>query len=130
MPQLLDSAELSGARTRVRSGVVTPFANELFVGEILFFVRDPAMRMPTTKTSHPLWELQIQGRFRKACDGLYMGMEATEVIKMNFLMRGVAAAFLSYVRTIEPALHYSFGERKPDASGAPSTETESASPRP
>ena len=96
MPQLLESHEHSGtAPKRVRSGVVTPFVNECFEGEMLFFVRDPSLPVAPKQRD---WELQVQGRFRKRVENLYMGMELTEPLKVSFVLRGLAPPLLPLSR--------------------------------
>ena len=117
MPQLLESHEHSGtAPKRVRSGVVTPFVNECFEGEMLFFVRDPSLPVAPKQR---YWELQVQGRFRKRVENFYMGMELTEPLKVSFFLRGLAATFTAFVKSVEPDIHYSLGVSKADAEERP-----------
>jgi hypothetical protein len=111
-PLLLQASELSGRMPRrVRAGVPVAIANESFEGTLLLFARNPAAPVvgPAGKR---LWELQVQGRFRKPIDNFYMGMEVTETVKPSFFLRGVSAVLLNYARTFEPDVHFSYGTTK------------------
>ena len=119
-PSLLDARDLSGATPkRVRSGVVVPFTNENFEGEMLLFVRDPALPTQPSGPGKRYWELQVQGRFRRAVPNFYMGMELSEPIKMSLLLRGISSTFLGFVRSIEQDIHTSFGSSKNDNTELP-----------
>jgi hypothetical protein len=109
----LGPTERSGeTSTLVRPGVVTPLINDDFKGELIFFVRDPALPTTASGPGKRYWELQVQGRFRRPVENFFMGMELSEALKMTFFMRGVASTLLSFVKTFESDIHTSFGAGK------------------
>ena len=117
MPQLLESHEHSGtAPKRVRSGVVTPFVNECFEGEIFLF---------SCATRHCRWRQAAllgaagAGQLSQARREFLHGHGADGAAQGELFLRGLAATFTAFVKSVEPDIHYSLGVSKADAEERP-----------
>lgn len=117
---LLECSERSGATPRrVRAGVVTPFANEYFEGNLLLFARHPSTAPEHGIKGKRYWEVQVQGRFKRPVANFYMGLELTEPLKVSFMLRGLSGMVLGFAKTLEPDIHHSFGTSKAGAEELP-----------
>lgn len=94
---------------------IVDFENDFFKGKVLFMLRtkpeDPRY-VAHFAGKQRLFEMQIQGKFKKLPDGvLYMGAELTEKMHMGLVTKTVAGMILSFARRVLKNLHYSFGEK-------------------
>ena len=129
----------------VRAGVPVKFSNDWFEGSLLLFVRDPAVpvtapgtftkrywvRLPALRLASSCrlrltdafvcpaacaaQEVQLQGRFKRAAEHFCMGMEISEVLRLNFVLRSLSSTLVSFVRSYEPDVHCAFGSAKAGA---------------
>jgi hypothetical protein len=66
-----------------------------------------------TKVNKRMFEVQVQGRFKKVPDGpIYVGADALFRLELGLLTRTFVKAVLSFLKTLVNNLHYSFGESK------------------
>ena len=113
---------------QINSRHPVPIDTPLFEGHVLLLVRpeteaeDPYYMEHVFKGKRRRFEVQIQGRFKVAVDGiLYTGGEVTiKQMQLGLLTRGVARGLLSLISAVLP-IHYSFGQ-PPSSSAAPQAE--------
>ena len=109
-----EATEISGvADSCIRAGVPTHIETQWFYGTVMLFVRDPLEPVNTPGLFNKrYWEMQVQGRFKKTSEHFVMGMEVSEVLRPSLVLRGLTTSLLSFVRSFEPDIHFSFGSAK------------------
>lgn len=93
-----------------------PISNDLFEGKMRLLLREDPKNKYDFKGDHNVhWELQIQGRFKRAPGPLYLGVEIPEDeehFRITWPMRTVSKAFCRLIKFMGyNLLHNSFGEK-------------------
>jgi hypothetical protein len=91
-------------------GEAITFENDLFVGSLFFTHRSPHGGSPSCCFPHfldaggespPLWELQIQGRFKRQPESdVFIGLELERKTEMGFVTRALAGAVLTFFNMV------------------------------
>ena len=106
-------------------GVVQPFSNECFEGQVLVKVLNPhdASPMPAGVSAvRGLWEVWVQGRFKVPLDNFYMGLELNDALKLGMVSRALASSVVRFVKTFEADVHANAGRAAQGASTQEASE--------
>mmetsp|Transcript_17248 Transcript_17248/g.24990 ORF Transcript_17248/g.24990 Transcript_17248/m.24990 type:complete len:312 (-) Transcript_17248:60-995(-) len=88
------------------NNVPIEFSNGFFEGKALIVINKKSLRKDYT------FEVQIQGRFLEVPPKgkFFVGAEVTKPMKLGFFARGIGNSVLELGRSINPHMHFSFGD--------------------
>ena len=102
----------------VNTPTAVPFETDLFVGNMMLILR------PEDPTTDPYWNerlfskkkrrfvFQLQGKFKRKPRGIvYAGAEISDQMKIGLVAKGMCSILLNLVRSFNPNVHYSFGDK-------------------
>lgn len=113
----LTLVDLSMAEPRtIVPNVPLSFENDAFEGTMLMLLRGFGEKKNDKRESPPLFELQVQGRFKQDMDGadLFLGCELpVTYLRLSVILVAAMRVVLAWVSTRLHGLHWSFGEKPP-----------------
>jgi hypothetical protein len=118
--KLHSTAEGIPAPFQLNSRSPVPIETPLFSGHALVIVRpdggaqDPFYQHRVFEGKRRLFEVQLQGRFKRPVEGvLFVGGEISlRQMQLGLLTKSIAHGLLRIVRSFFPHLHFSFGDRE------------------